>query len=48
MNNQNATIIDQKPLSVEPTIDENLHIFVYGSIEIKDVETGAIVMKKSF
>jgi hypothetical protein len=45
---QNTTITEQKPLPVEPVIDENLPIFVYGSVVIKDVETDTIIMKKSF
>jgi hypothetical protein len=45
---QNSTIIEQKPLPVTPPIDENLPIFVYGSIVITDVETGAVILKKSF
>jgi len=28
--------------------DENMHLFVYGSIVIKDVETGSVLVKKSF
>lgn len=29
-----------------PTIDENMHLFVYGNLTIKDVETGETLVNK--
>ena len=44
---------ENKSIQVElvttpPIVDENLAIFVYGSIVIRDVESGNILVKKSF
>ena len=35
-------------ITTPPIVDENLAIFVYGSIVIRDVESGNILVKKSF
>lgn len=40
---------ETKPVNPsDPVIDENMPVFVYGSIEIKDVESNVIILKKSF
>lgn len=43
-----SNINEQKKPVVEPLPDENMHLFIYGSVVIRDVETGAILVKKSF
>jgi len=35
-------------ITTPPIVDENLAIFIYGSIVIRDVESGNILIKKSF
>ncbi len=35
-------------VTTPPIVDENLAIFIYGSIVIRDVESGNILVKKSF
>lgn len=46
--NINESSTDSTSVVTPPTIDENLSIFVYGSIVIRDVETDTILIKKSF
>ncbi len=54
MNKKNKlkNINEQKLSEVTPIIksvvDEDTHLFVYGSVVIRDVESGTILIKKSF
>lgn len=50
MTTDNTTENTQQLVEVTtpPIIDENLAIFVYGSIVIRDVESGNVLVKKSF
>jgi len=37
------------PASVEnDSVDENMSLFIYGNIQIKDVETGEILVNQRF
>ena len=43
-----SNINEQKKSMRESLPDENMPVFVYGNIVIRDVETGNILVKKSF
>jgi hypothetical protein len=40
---QDDDMVENKPLP-----DENMHLFVYGSVLIKDPESGDVLVNKSF
>ncbi len=37
-----------EPITTPPIVDENMGVFVYGGIVIRDIESGKILVKKSF
>lgn len=39
---------DEKEELEKELPDENMHLFVYGNLTIRDVETGTILVNKSF
>jgi hypothetical protein len=47
-NDNNATEQDTEIVENESMPDENMHLFVYGNILIKDPESGDILVNKSF
>ncbi len=47
-NNNKNTEQDTETVENESLPDENMHLFVYGSVLIKDPESGDILVNKSF
>ena len=47
-NNDKNTEQDTEIVKNESMPDENMHLFVYGNILIKDPESGDILVNKSF
>lgn len=44
-NDENKVVLD--PVKTDD-IDENMSLFIYGNIKIKDVETGEILINQRF
>jgi len=45
---QPPTEDDQGQVEPQQLPDEDMHLFVYGSLRIIDVETGTVLVNKSF
>ena len=46
--NDKATPVEHEVNDQQPMPDENMHLFVYGNLLIKDVESGQTLVNKSF